>query len=111
MQTRTGPHAFFIMSMYCSGRSRPSFSTARLMTPQRMVIGRTCSTSRTHREVIQAQGQRGSKKKSIVVGAAAEVGSEAIPERTHPPLAVIPRGRMSRGHDRRALLRERQQPA
>ena len=34
MQTRTGPHAFFIISTYCSGMSRPSLSTARLMTFQ-----------------------------------------------------------------------------
>ena len=32
MITRTGPQAFAISSRYCSGRSRPSLSTARLIT-------------------------------------------------------------------------------
>src|SRR5690242_3889576 len=65
MTARTGPQAFFIISTYCSGRSRPSFSTARLMTCQDTVSGRTFSTSSTQRDVIHAQGHSGSNQKSM----------------------------------------------
>src|SRR3954454_14026356 len=67
MQTRTGPQAFFIMSTYCSGRSRPSLSTASDMTFHVTSTSRTCSTSSTQREVIQAQGHSGSNQKSTFV--------------------------------------------
>ena len=45
-----------------------------------MVIGRTFSTSRTHRDVIHAQGQIGSNQKSIGVSSAAagSAGWEAV---------------------------------
>ena len=69
MHTRTGPHAFFIISTYCSGMSRPSLSTARLITCQDTSRSRTCSTSSTQREVIQAHGHRGSNQKSSLVAA------------------------------------------
>lgn len=61
MATRTGPQPFVMSSRYCSGRSRPSFSTARLITWKLRSMSRTFSTSRIHREEIQANGQRGSK--------------------------------------------------
>src|ERR1022692_2986904 len=48
--------------------SLPSFSTARLMTCQRISTGRTFSTSSIHREAIHAQGHRGSNQKSTTVG-------------------------------------------
>src|SRR6478735_9556387 len=61
--TRTGPHAFFIISWYSSGRSLPSLSTARLMTWKFTSISRTFSTSRIHRDVIQHHGHSGSNQK------------------------------------------------
>src|SRR5690606_15318147 len=60
---------------YFSGRSRPSLSTARLMTCQRTVTSRTCSTSPIQRLVIQAQGHTGSNQKSAT--------------RTSLPVAVV----------------------
>ena len=61
--TRTGPQAFFIISWYSSGRSRPSLSTARLMTWKFTSMSRTFSTSRIQREVIQHHGHSGSNQK------------------------------------------------
>ena len=49
-----------------SSRSRPSFSTERLITWKTVVTGRTFSTSSIQREVSQAQGQAGSNQKSTV---------------------------------------------
>src|SRR4051794_36648773 len=66
MQTRTGPHAASMAWRYSSGRSRPSFSTARLITCHRVCTSRTCSTSCIQREAIQAQGHKGSNQKSAV---------------------------------------------
>src|SRR4051794_24614615 len=63
MATRTGPHAVFIISRYSSGRSRPSLSTARLMTWKFTSMSRTFSTSRIQREVIQHHGHSGSNQK------------------------------------------------
>ena len=63
--TRTGPHAFFSISRYSSGRSSLfSLSTARLMTWKFTSMSRTFSTSRIHREVIQHHGHSGSNQKS-----------------------------------------------
>src|SRR4051812_44698885 len=61
--TRTGPHAVFIISRYSSGRSRPSLSTARLITWKSTSMSRTFSTSRIHRDVIQHHGHSGSNQK------------------------------------------------
>src|SRR3954454_21753951 len=66
MQTRTGPHAVSSIFRYSSGRSRPEFSSARLITCHRVCTSRTCSTSCIHREEIHAQGQSGSNQKSAV---------------------------------------------
>ena len=63
MATRTGPHAFFIISRYSSGRSRPSLSTARLITWKFTSMSRTFSTSRIQRDVIQHHGHSGSNQK------------------------------------------------
>ncbi len=60
MMTRTGPQACSMSARYCSGRSRPSLSTARLITDQVTRTGRTVSTCMSQREVIQAQGHIGS---------------------------------------------------
>src|SRR6185312_2671849 len=71
MITRTGPQACLRNSLYSSGNSsRPSLSTARLITCQSTFTSRTFSTSRIQREVIQANGQAGSNQKSTVDGAA-----------------------------------------
>src|SRR5260370_6604053 len=48
--------------------SLSSFSTARLITCQTTLTGRTFSTSSIQREVIHAQGQIGSNQKSTRVG-------------------------------------------
>ena len=74
MHTRTGPHAFFIISAYSSGRSRPSFSTARLMTCQCVSTSRTFSTSSIQRDVIHAKGHSGSNQKSTRVFSAMAIG-------------------------------------
>src|SRR3954454_13296229 len=66
MQTRTGPHAVSSIFRYSSGRSRPSLSTARLITCQLVRTSRTCSTSCIQREAIHAHGQSGSNQKSAV---------------------------------------------
>ena len=54
----------FIASAYCSGTSRPSLSTDRLITWKDTSTGRTFSTSSNHREVTHAQGQAGSNHMS-----------------------------------------------
>src|SRR5580658_9729591 len=62
--TRTGPNALDSRSLYSAGRfSRFSLSTARLITRKFTSISRTFSTSRIHREVIQAHGHSGSNQK------------------------------------------------
>src|ERR1700704_2077749 len=63
MATRTGPQAFFIPSRYSSGRSRPSLSTARLITWKFTSTSRTFSTSKIQRDVIQHHGHSGSNQK------------------------------------------------
>ncbi len=66
--TRTGAHAFFMNSLYCSGSSsRPSFSTERLMTCHSVLMSRTSSTSLIQREVTQAKGHIGSNQKSALL--------------------------------------------
>src|SRR5690606_25212271 len=54
-------------------RSRPSLSTDRLITDQVTSTSRTCSTCSSQREVIQAQGQAGSKNISALVRLGAAV--------------------------------------
>src|SRR5829696_2884269 len=64
MATRTGPIAFFIISWYSSGRSRPRLSTARDMTCQCRSMSRTLAASSTQRLVSHAHGHSGSNQKS-----------------------------------------------
>ncbi len=66
-------------------RSRPSLSTARLITCQCTSRSRTFSTSSTQRLVIQAQGHSGSNQKSRVVAATA--GSCPRNHAVQPPCA------------------------
>src|SRR4051795_889416 len=66
MHTRTRPQPAGAILPVRSRRSRPSLSTARLMTCQLVRTSRTCSTSCIQREEIQAHGQRGSNQKSAV---------------------------------------------
>src|SRR5215469_1026349 len=67
--TRTGPQALARPFLYSSDRSsRPSLSTARLITCQRGATGRTLATSSIHRDVIHAHGQAGSNQKSTCTG-------------------------------------------
>src|ERR1700691_1596958 len=73
--TRTGPHAWAISSRYCSGRSLPSLTTARLITCQRAATGRTFSTSSSQRDAIQAHGHSGSNQKSTGVGSCWAMGT------------------------------------
>ena len=47
--------------------SLSSLRKARLMMCQVTEMSRTCSTSRIHREVIQAKGHAGSNQKSALV--------------------------------------------
>src|ERR1700760_134415 len=67
MQMRTGPHPVASSCLYSSDTSLSLFSTDRLITCQCGVTGRTFSTSRIHREAIQAHGQIGSNQKSTTV--------------------------------------------
>jgi hypothetical protein len=55
-----------ISSTYCSGSSRPSLRTDRLITLNRTSSGRTFSTSRSQRDVSHAHGQSGSNHMSTV---------------------------------------------
>src|ERR1700679_1419190 len=65
MQMRTGPKPFCSISLYPSGRpSRPELSTDSDMTRKDRSMSRSFSTSRIQRELTQANGQSGSKKKS-----------------------------------------------
>src|ERR1700744_4465314 len=67
MQMRTGTHPVASSCLYSSDTSLSLFSTDRLITCQCGVTGRTFSTSRIHREAIQAHGQIGSNQKSTTV--------------------------------------------
>src|SRR3954454_12113078 len=66
MLKRPGLQALSIAARELTGSSRPSLSTARLMTCHRTSTGRTFSTSIIQREVIQAHGQIGSNQKSAM---------------------------------------------
>ena len=69
LRTGWGPVRVCIAAQekYGSGKSRPSFSTDRLITCHRVVTGRTFSTSCIHRDAIHAHGQTGSNQKSTTV--------------------------------------------
>ena len=67
MTTRTGPQARSIIVAVVLGQVAPSLSTARLITDQVTSTGRTFSTSIIQREVIHAQGHRGSNQNSAAL--------------------------------------------
>ena len=85
---------------YSSDSSRSLFRTASDMMCQRALIARTFSTSRTHREVIQAHGQTGSNQKSIGVAflsfAVSETTSGRVPNSVEASVVVKTTG-SSRG--------------
>src|SRR5690242_19172485 len=71
MQTRTGPQPLLSISWYFSDKSVLfSLRIDRLITWNWMSTGRTFSTSSSQREVIHAQGQRGSNHMSAVIRSA-----------------------------------------
>src|SRR5215813_8136745 len=97
MATRTGPQPLARPALYRSGRSsRPSLSTDRLITWNRTRTGRTRSTSSSQREVIHAQGQRGSNHISTTVVMSSPGYRDAFPS--------ILAGRGTRDHTRVVTL-------
>ena len=96
--TRTGPHDASISSRYCSGRSRPSLRTDRLITCHRTSTSRTRAASSIHRDVIHAHGQAGSNQKSTTgtPGSSRAGSCPSVPvpvrPRTSPQVARRPVG-------------------